>query len=130
MQAGAPTAASPDAYVRGLRGWRQDVVRALREAVKGAADFDEAIKWGHLVYCSNGPAVLIRAEEERVLFGFWRGKRMTKIESRLKPSGKFELANQVFCRGDAVDAIVAAQLAKQAALLNRRLGDPTKAARV
>lgn len=129
-QTGAPAAASPDAYVRGLRGWRKDVVRALREAVTGGADFDETIKWGHLVYCSNGPAVLIRAEEERVLFGFWRGKRLTKIEPRLKPSGRFELANRVFCRGDVVDAVVAAQLAKQAALLNRRLGDPTKAARV
>src|SRR5690606_36845288 len=38
-----------------------------------AAPLDESIKWGHLVYQSNGPVLLIRAEARRVLFGFWRG---------------------------------------------------------
>jgi hypothetical protein len=124
MKKGAPVAADPDAYVRGLRGWRKEVVSALREAVTGAADFEEVIKWGHIVYLSNGPVLLIRAEDERVLFGFWRGKRLRTIEPRLKASGKYELANQVFVKGDEVDGAIAARLAKEAALLNRKLGNP------
>jgi hypothetical protein len=124
MKKGAVVAADPDAYVRALRGWRKDVVVVLRDAVKGAADFEEVIKWGHIVYISNGPVLLIRAEEERVLFGFWRGKRLRAIEPRLKASGRYELANQVFVKGDEVDAGIAARLAKEAAALNRKLGNP------
>lgn len=124
MMKGAPAAADPDAYVRGLRGWRKDIVTALREAVSGAAAFEEVIKWGHIVYLSNGPVLLIRAEDERVLFGFWRGKRLREIEPRLKASGKYELANQVFVKGDKVDAAIAARLAKEAAALNKKLGNP------
>jgi hypothetical protein len=124
MKKGAPVAADPDAYVRDLRGWRKDVVSALREAVTGAASFEEVIKWGHIVYLSNGPVLLIRAEDERVLFGFWRGKRLRTIEPRLKASGKYELANQVFVKGDQVDSAIAARLAKEAALLNKKLGNP------
>ncbi|NWG72601.1 MAG: hypothetical protein HXY23_13505 [Parvularculaceae bacterium] len=54
----------------------------------GAASFDEEIKWGRLVYFSNGPAILIRAEDDRVLYGFWRGKRLLDMEPRLKGGGK------------------------------------------
>ena len=124
MKKGAPVAADPDAYVRALRGWKKDVVAALRAAVTGAASFEEVIKWGHIVYISNGPVLLIRAEEERVLFGFWRGKLLREIEPRLKASGKYELASQVFVKGDEVDSVIAAKLAKAAAALNRKLGNP------
>jgi hypothetical protein len=129
MKKGEPVAADPDAYVRGLRGWKKDVVAELRAAVTGAAGFEEVIKWGHIVYLSNGPALLIRAEDERVLFGLWRGKRLREIEPRLKASGKYELANQVFVKGDEVDAAMVAKLAKGAAALNRKLGNPQDAAK-
>jgi hypothetical protein len=124
-----PPAANPDAYVRSLRGWKRDCVAALRAAVTGAAKLDEVIKWGHIVYSSNGPVLLIRAEAERVLFGFWRGKRLLKVEPRLRASGKYEMATQEFRRGDEVEAEIAARLAKEAVALNRRLGDPTAAAK-
>lgn len=117
-------AADPDAYVRALRGWKKETVSALRVAVKKAAAFEEAIRWGHIVYFKNGPVLLIRAEAERVLFGFWRGKRLVRIDPLLKPSGKYEMATRVFVRGDAVDAALAARLAKEAAALNAKLGDP------
>lgn len=130
MKKGEPVAADPDAYVRGLRGgWQKTVVAELRAAVTGAATFEEVIKWGHIVYLSNGPVLLIRAEDERVLFGFWRGKRLREIEPKLKASGKYELANQVFVKGDKVDAAIAAKLAKEAAALNRKLGNPQDAAK-
>ncbi|MEQ1784170.1 MAG: DUF1801 domain-containing protein [Hyphomonadaceae bacterium] len=124
-----PPAANPDAYVRALRGWKRGCVEALREAVTGAATLDEQIKWGHLVYSSGGPVLLIRAEEERVLFGFWRGQLLSRVEPRLKPGGKYEMATQVFNRGDEPDAAIALRLVRDAVALNRRLGDPTKLAK-
>ena len=77
-------AASPDAYVEALEGWRRDLVEALRTSVRAGSALHEAIKWGHLVYHENGPVLLIRAEQDRVLFGFWRGQRLREIEHRLK----------------------------------------------
>src|SRR5262245_18437553 len=65
-------AETPDAYVATLSGWQRKVVEALRSAVRGAAKLDDVVKWGHLVYYSHGPVLMIRAEDERVLFGFWR----------------------------------------------------------
>ena len=74
-------------YVDALRGWRGDVVRSLRAALRAAGAMDEAVKWGHLVYAANGPVLYIRAEPARVRFGFWRGQRLQTIEPRLKGSG-------------------------------------------
>ena len=85
-------AESPDAYVAALSGWRRRYVEALRSAVVYAAPLQEVIKWGHLVYFSNGPVLLIRAEERRVLFGFWRGQSLRGIEPRLRPGGKYDMA--------------------------------------
>ena len=81
-------AASPDAYVASLRGWRRDTVAELRAAIRAAARLDEVIKWGNLVYLGEGPVLMIRAERERVLLGFWRGQRLREIEPRLRPGGK------------------------------------------
>ncbi|SEM35074.1 hypothetical protein SAMN04515666_11093 [Bosea lupini] len=126
MIPGAPKADNPEDYIAQLDGWRLKAVEALRAAVKAAAPLDERIKWTHLVYFSNGPVLLIRAEAERVLFGFWRGKRLRHIEPRLKPGGKFELATMVLRAGDAVDTKIATELVRAAVDLNRELGDPSK----
>jgi len=120
-------AESPDAYVAALGGWRREIVEALRAAVLAAGALEERIKWGHIVCFSNGPVLLIRAEEARVLFGFWRGKRLAGIEPRLKPGGKYELATMAFVEGDTVDRDVAETLAREAVRLNAIVGDPTKA---
>jgi hypothetical protein len=121
-------AANPDAYVAGLSGWRRELVEDLRAAVTAAGKFEEAVKWGHLVYTSNGPVLLIRAEEQRVLFGFWRGKRLQDIEPRLKASGKYEMATLELRQGMTVSATVVRRLTKQAIKLNRSLSDPREAA--
>ena len=87
-------AANPDAYVAALDGWRRDVVTDLRASARAAAPkLEEVIKWGHIVYIGNGPVLLIRAEDSRVLFGFWRGRRLTEIEPRLKGGGMYEMAS-------------------------------------
>ncbi len=120
-------AESPEAYVAALDGWRRETVDALRAAVLAAGGLEERIKWGHIVCFSNGPVLLIRAEEARVLFGFWRGKRLVGVEPRLKPGGKYELATMVFTEGDSVDMAMAETLARKAVRLNAEIGDPTKA---
>jgi len=118
-------AESPDAYVEALTGWRRTLVEGLRKAVRSAGGLEERIKWGNLVYFSNGPVLLIRAEEDRVLFGFWRGKRLRELDDRLKPSGKYELANIVLREGDAITPVRAKALVQAAVALNGTLGDPT-----
>lgn len=119
-------AASPDAYVAALRGWRRDLVEMLREAARKAAKLEERIKWGHIVYFANGPVLLIRAEDERVLFGFWRGKRLLHIEPRMKGGGKYELRTLALGEGDTIPVARAKRLVKEAVALNLELGDPTK----
>lgn len=120
------TPVSAEAYVKSHRGWRRDCVELLRDAVRAASAFDEVIKWGHLVYLAHGPVLLIRAEEERVLLGFWRGQRLTAIEPRLKPGGKYEMATLELRKDMTIDAKTVRRLATKAASLNKTLGDPTK----
>ena len=124
-----PAASSPDEYVAALSGWRRKTVNQLRTAVRRAAGVDEGIKWGHLVYFSNGPLLLIRAEDERVLFGFWRGQRLRKIEPRLKPGGKYEMAALELREEDSIDEKTIQELTRTAVALNKKLGDPTLAAK-
>ncbi|MDI3284051.1 DUF1801 domain-containing protein [Polyangium sp. 15x6] len=119
-------AADPDAYVASLEGWQRTCVESLRASVRASAKLEEAIKWGHLVYSSNGPVLLIRAEPERVLFGFWRGKRLLDVEERLKPGGKYEMATLVIREDTSVSSTKARRLTKAAVALNASLGDPTK----
>ena len=118
-------AASPDAYVAALDGWRRTCVEGIRAAVRASAKLDEVIKWGHIVYFSNGPVLLIRAEESRVLFGFWRGQRLRAIEPRLKPGGKYEMATLELREGMTIDRTTVRRLTREAAALNAKIGNPT-----
>jgi len=128
MKKSAPVA-NADAYVELLDGWRRELVEQLRGAVTKVARLDETVKWGHLVYYSNGPVLLIRAEEKRVLFGFWRGKRLREIEPGLKASGKYEMATLELREGMSIADATARRLAREAVALNRSLGDPTAVVR-
>lgn len=118
-------ATEPGAYVAALSGWQRVTVENLRAAVLASAALAEVIKWGHLVYLSNGPVLLIRAEEHRVLFGFWRGKRLREIDRLLKPGGKYEMATRELHENEAVKATAVRHLVKEAVRLNKLLGDPT-----
>ena len=122
-------AANPDAYVEGLDGWQRKIVEVLRSAVRAASALDEVVKWGHLVYLANGPVLLIRAEEERVLLGFWRGQRLGAVEPRLKPGGKYEMATLELRAGETIKLATVKRLAREAVALNKKLGDPTRAAK-
>jgi hypothetical protein len=121
----AKAAASPDAYVEALSGWQRERVKMLRAAVNAGAEFKEIIKWHNLVFVSNGLCILIRAEDKRVLLGFWRGKRLVHLDQRIKASGKYELANLVMVEATVIDSALVTQLATAAAALNLEYGDPT-----
>lgn len=121
-------ARDPDAYVASLSGWQRACVENLRAAVRSATDIEETVKWGHLVYRSNGPVLLIRAESERILFGFWRGQRLRGTEPGLKPGGKYEMATLELKENDVMSSAIVLSLVKQAVALNKILGDPTRAA--
>jgi hypothetical protein len=127
MRKSVPSA-DPDAYVRALAGWRRTCVEMLRGCVRKTAGLEEIVKWGHLVYAANGPVLLIRAEDERVLLGFWRGQRLREIEPRLKPGGKYEMATFDIREGETIEPAVISRLVRQAVALNKKVGDPTKAA--
>jgi hypothetical protein len=123
-------ATTPDEYIGFLSGWQRRYAEALRHAVREAAPkLDERLKWGHLVYFLNGPVLIIRAEPTRLLFAFFRGKRLQHIEPRLKPGGKYELATFTILEQTPVEREVVLQLVRAAVRLNQTVGDPTKEAK-
>jgi hypothetical protein len=127
MKRAGPLPASPDEYVQSVTGWQRDRVEMLRKIAAQVGNSDETIKWGHLVYMANGPTFLIRAEEGRVLFGFWRGKRLLDIEPRMTGNGKYELKTLELCEETELEAAVAERLIREAIALNHAIGDPTRA---
>ena len=122
-------ASSPDAYVAALTGWRQTCVEQLRSAVRAASRLEEVIKWGNLVYLANGPVLMIRAEADRVLLGFWRGQRLRDLEPRLRPGGKYEMATLELRSGERIASATVRRLTSAGVRLNSEVGDPTRAAR-
>ena len=119
-----PAAETPDAYIASLSGWQRDRAKMMRAAIMGAAPFEETIKWTNLVFMANGPCILIRAEEHRVLLGFWRGKRLRDLDPRIRASGKYELGNLVMTEATEVTSEIVATLAAEAFRLNAELGNP------
>ncbi|MDR7333272.1 DUF1801 domain-containing protein [Roseateles asaccharophilus] len=124
-------ASTPDGYVAVLDGWRQAGVAALRDVVREAAPgLEERLKWGHLVYFGGGPVLLIRAEESRLLFGFWRGKRLLHLEPRMTGGGKYELRTLELREHTPLERPAALALVAAAVRLNMELGDPTRPGRM
>lgn len=120
---------TPDAYAAEFDDWRGEELRRLRAAALAVDGVEEVIKWGHLVYLSNGPVALIRAEGKRVLFGLWRGQLLRETEPRLRPGGQFEMASISLTDGETLDAAVVTALVRAGVALNAELGDPTKVAK-
>jgi hypothetical protein len=125
----ATPAVNPEAYVDGLSGWQRVCVEDLREAVRRTSVLEEVVKWGHLVYLSNGPVLLIRAEKQRVLLGFWRGQLLRAIERRLRPGGKYEMATVELREGMSIGPATVSRLTREAVALNKSLGNPTQIAK-
>lgn len=126
MKRSGPLPASPDEYVQSISGWQRDRVDMLRAIAAKVGSADETIKWCHLVYLANGPAFLIRAEDHRVLFGFWRGKRLLDIEPRMTGTGKYEMKTLELREETPIDPAIAERLMREAIRLNHDIGNPTE----
>ena len=126
MKRSGPLPASPNEYVQSLGGWQRMRVGLLRQIAAQVGEAEETVKWGHLVYLANGPAFLIRAEENRVLFGFWRGKRLLDIEPRMTGTGKYEMKTLEIREYTPVDPAVAERLIREAINLNWTIGNPAQ----
>lgn len=126
MKRSGPLPASPDEYVQSIGGWQRTRVDMLRAIAARIGEAEETVKWGHLVYMANGPAFLIRAEDHRVLFGFWRGKRLLDIEPRMTGTGKYEMKTLDLREETFADPAVAEQLIREAIRLNRSVGNPAE----
>jgi hypothetical protein len=124
------SATNAEEYAAVLTGWQGSFVHALRKLVIDTApELEERLKWGHLVYFGQGPAILIRSDQNRVLFGFWRGKRLVQLEPRLRGNGKYELKSLELRENTSFGQDVARRLVLEAVALDRALGDPTKDAK-
>lgn len=126
MKGSGPLPASPDEYVQSITGWQRERVDMLRAVAAKVGDANETVKWGHLVYLANGPCFLVRAEEHRVLFGFWRGKRLLDIEPRMTGTGKYEMKTLDLREDSPLDPAVAERLISEAIRLNRTIGNPAE----
>ena len=119
-----------DAYIAKAAPFAQPILEKIRDAFHAASpDIEEVIKWGNVVYLANGPVFMIRAEDERVLLGFWRGARLRTLEPRLKPGGKYEMATLELREGMIVKPATVRRLTRNAVVLDRTLGDPRLAAK-
>ena len=97
--------------------------------VRTATRLEEVIKWGNLVYLANGPVLMIRAEADRVLLGFWRGQRLRDLEPRLRPGGKYEMATLELRSSEGITSATVRRLTLAGVQLNAAVGDPTRAPR-
>ena len=116
--------ASPEDWFEDARDWQKPLIACLRSAILAAGEFEQQINWGNLFFRHAGLCILIRHENEGVLLGFMRGKRLVGIEPRIRPSGKYELGNIVLRVGDDIPVARVTELARVATRLNRELGDP------
>ncbi len=119
-------ATTPQGYIECLEGWQRSYSQALRStALAASPPLQERLKWGHLVFLSNGPVLLVRAEPRRVLLGFWRGQRLLHLEPRLKSGGQYEMATLALVEDTPLDQAAFTHLVREATALNAALGDPT-----
>jgi hypothetical protein len=117
---------TPEEWIAMWPGWTGNCAMALRDALLAGAAFDLSVKWGNLLFASNGPCAAIHVEDTRVVLALFRGKRLRGLDPAIKASGKYELGNLFYGLGTPVDHAGIAALAAAAAALNAEFGDPTK----
>ena len=117
-----------DDWIGKLAGWQKEAIATLRAIVKEAVpEATESIKWGQPVYELDGPMIFMRNAAKHVTCGFWRGAELEAGGYAMEGEGD-RMRHVKFGSVDAIDRTKIAALARQAAALNRRLGDPTRRA--
>jgi hypothetical protein len=115
-----------DAYIAQLEGWQGEIVSEVRNIVLAALpEAEEAIKWAQPVYSVNGPFAYIKAFNNSVNFGFWRGVDIDDPGGLLQGSGE-KMRHVKIVSLDDIDEPAFIDFAQQAVKLNLTKGDPTK----
>jgi hypothetical protein len=120
-------AESVDAYIARPGGWQTDLMERLRRIVtEEAPSASVFIKWGRLVWDSNGPATYVQAFTTKVNLGFWRGAEMNDPRHLLQGTGRSRhlslLPDEPLPEGSIRDFV------RQAVILNRLMGSPARRA--
>jgi hypothetical protein len=115
-----------DSYISDLEGSKSKIVSMIRNIILEAAPgVKESIKWAQPVYESNGPFAYIKAFNNNVNFGFWRGIDIADPKGLLKGSGS-KMRHVSKTNLDNIDERTFTDFIHQAIELNKIKGDPTK----
>ena len=113
-------------YIAALAPDRRATAEALRDAVAAAEpDARLSMKWGQPVFDVNGPMAAMKAHPRWVTLTFWRGAALADPAGLLDGDGD-RMRHARFASAEEVDAEAVHALVREAAALNRELGDPTK----
>lgn len=118
-----------DAYVAGLAGWQAQTAQLLRREILAAGDLAEDFKWGHPMWSAGGAVCLVKSFKSHMTLAFWRGAQMTSLDSRLEPSGGFQMAAIKLTGPGQISTDEIHRLVAAAIALNREHGDPMKMAK-
>jgi hypothetical protein len=116
-----------ESYVAGLKGWQATIVNNLRKLLKvSAPGTREGIRDDQPAFEVNGPFAFIKADEQSVNFGFWRGDELDDPHKLLKKAGGkirvVALSSKATLPEDPLVAMI-----QKAVVLNLAKGDPTAA---
>ncbi len=114
-----------ETYVAGLQGWQATIVNELRKLLKvSAPGTRERIRDEQPTFEVNGPFAFIKADEQSVNFGFWRGDELDDPHKLLKKAtGKVRVVPLKSKTALPEDPLVA--MIQKAVVLNLAKGDPT-----
>ena len=113
-------------YIKALAPERAETAKALHELVVATLPkATSSIKWAQPVYDSDGPAMFMRASRNHVTLGFWRGKELTDPKAILEGDGD-RMAHIKVTSSAEIPKTQLVKWIKEAAALNKKLGDPTK----
>lgn len=119
-------AGTVDQYLAAHADWRGVAMSRIRAAVRtGAPDARESIKWAQPVWEESGPFAWMKAYANHVNVGFWRGTELADPDGLLEGQGD-RMRHIRIGPEDAVPEAFIRDFAAQAAMLNRRLGNPTR----
>jgi hypothetical protein len=115
-----------DSYIAGLEEWKGEIIARVRKIILEAApQAKESIKWAQPVYESNGPFAYIKAFNNDVNFGFWRGVDIKDPKGLLQGSGS-KMRHVKITGINDIDESIFVDFIRQAIELNQVKGDPTK----
>jgi len=116
----APT--SVDEYIEGQEKWAADVIVELRSLLREyAPEAKESFKWAQAVFDDHGPFCFIRAFDDGVNLGFWRGSQIVDPRGLLEGKGA-KMRQLRISKKEQINKKALGILIKQAVLLNKRYG--------